>query len=207
MCRISTKHSVSASASRRRSIVDGNGQTTAAAAEQAAIERRSIGLLKRWGTSHDHGIDADLGPRTSSFYTNGYLGGPPPGRYGSDTMAAEHVPIVDDDEAVRGSVDGLLRSVGLETTAFDSAEEFLGSPHRVTTRCLILDLWMPRMSGRELQQRMVADGHRVPIVILTASTEEDARTRALEAGAVAFLSKPVDGDTLIAAVQLALTSQ
>jgi FixJ family two-component response regulator len=120
-------------------------------------------------------------------------------------MGAEHVSIVDDDEAVREGVDGFLRSVGLETTAFDSAEDFLGSPHRVRTRCLILDLWMPGMSGREVQQRLVADGHRVPIIILTASTEEDARTRALEAGAVAFLSKPVDGDTLIAAVKLALT--
>ena len=73
-------------------------------------------------------------------------------------MAAEHVSIVDDDEAVRESVDGLLRSVGLETTAFDSAEEFLSSPHRV------------------------------PIVILTAITEEDARTRALEAGAARWCS-------------------
>jgi FixJ family two-component response regulator len=122
-------------------------------------------------------------------------------------MAAEHVSIVDDDEAVREGVDGLLRSVGLETTGFDSAEDFLGSSYRVMTRCLILDLWMPGMSGRELQQRLIEEGRRVPIIILTATTEDDARTQALEAGAVAFLSKPVDGDTLIAAVKLALTSQ
>ena len=120
-------------------------------------------------------------------------------------MCAEHVSIVYDDEAVREGVDGLLRSVGLETAAFDSAEDFLESPHRVTTRCVILDLWMPGMSGRELQRRLVADGHRVPVIILTASTEQDARARALAAGAVAFLSKPVDADTLIAAVKLALT--
>ncbi len=122
-------------------------------------------------------------------------------------MAAEHVSIVDDDEAVREAVDGLLRSAGLETRAFASAEDFLRSPHRLTTRCLILDLWMPGMGGRELQQRLIANGHRIPIIILTANAEHDVRTRALEAGAVAFLSKPVDGDILLAAVKLALAKQ
>jgi len=83
-------------------------------------------------------------------------------------MAAEHVSIVDDDEAVREAVDGLLRSAGLETRAFASAEDFLRSPHRLTTRCLILDLWMPGMAGGAPAEAD-REWSPIPIIILTAN--------------------------------------
>jgi FixJ family two-component response regulator len=116
------------------------------------------------------------------------------------------ISIVDDDESVRQAVEGLLRSVGFQVAVFASAEEFLRSRHRQKTRCLILDLRMPCMGGLELQQELERDAHRIPIIILTAHGDDEARRRALGAGAVAFLHKPCDGETLLSAVQAAAGS-
>ena len=84
--------------------------------------------------------------------------------------------------------------------AFSSADEFLHSANRWTTRCLILDLRMGGMDGLTLQQRLVTDGSHFPVIILTAHGDRDTRRQALRAGAIAFLPKPFDGDVLLAVV-------
>jgi FixJ family two-component response regulator len=119
-------------------------------------------------------------------------------------MGSQDVSVVDDDESVRQALAALLRSAGFRVTTFVSAEEFLGSPHVGATGCLILDLRLPGMSGLELQQRLVSAGRRFPIVILTAHGDDAARSRALAAGATAFMPKPFDGEALLSTVQSAL---
>ncbi len=114
------------------------------------------------------------------------------------------IAIVDDDESVREAVESLLKSVGFRTEAFASAEEFLHSGHHQETRCLILDLRMPGMSGLELQRRLVAAGSSISIIFITAHGDEEARAQALGAGAVAFLRKPFSEEALLRALQAAL---
>lgn len=123
-------------------------------------------------------------------------------------MSEEHaISVVDDDESIRQALEGLLRSAGFRAAAFASAEAFLQAPQRWTTGCLILDLRLPGMGGLELQDRLAAEGPRVPIIVLTAHGDEAARTRALGAGAAAFLRKPVDGEALLSAVEAVLKSR
>jgi FixJ family two-component response regulator len=107
------------------------------------------------------------------------------------------VSIVDDDASVRVATHRLVRSLGYIAHTFSSADEFLRSPHVNDTSCLIADVQMPGMSGVELQSVLLAQGRRMPIIFITAFPEESARTRALEAGAVCFLTKPFDGPTLV----------
>jgi FixJ family two-component response regulator len=114
------------------------------------------------------------------------------------------VSIVDDDPSLRRSVRNLLTSVGFRVQAFASAEEFLESPQRANTGCLVLDLRMAGMTGLELLKHLGATGSRIPVVILTAHGDDEARQRALQAGAVAFLGKPFHGDALLDAVRTAL---
>jgi FixJ family two-component response regulator len=118
------------------------------------------------------------------------------------------ISIVDDDASIRQALDGLLRSAGLQAAAFGSVEEFLGSGHLATTGCLILDLQMPGIDGLELQEWLLAEGHRIPIIVLTAHDDDGgARDRALAAGALAFLPKPFDADVLLGAVSAAVESR
>jgi FixJ family two-component response regulator len=114
------------------------------------------------------------------------------------------VSIVDDDASLRRSVRNLLSSVGFRVQAFASAEEFLASPERVNTGCLVLDLRMAGMNGLDLLKHLSATGSRIPVVILTAHGDDETRRRALQAGAVAFLGKPFRGDALLDAVRSAL---
>jgi FixJ family two-component response regulator len=116
------------------------------------------------------------------------------------------IAVVDDDQSVRQALEGLLRSAGLCVAAFASAEEFLRSADLGATACLILDLQMPGMSGLDLQQRLVRGGHRMPIVVLTAHGDDEARARAIGAGAAAFMPKPFDGDLLLKAVEAAVAN-
>jgi FixJ family two-component response regulator len=125
-------------------------------------------------------------------------------RYGPTSMGRGEVCIVDDDESVREALESLLRSIGLRPVAFESAEDFLQSPYPGTAGCLILDLMMPGMDGRELHQQLLGRGYGIPIIFLTAHSNDEDRGRAMEAGAVAFLPKPVDGDVLLGAVASAL---
>jgi two-component system, LuxR family, response regulator FixJ len=115
------------------------------------------------------------------------------------------VSIVDDDECVRESIDALLRSAEMHVDSFASAEEFLGSGRVRSTECLILDLRMPGMDGLQLQQRLIDDGCKLPIVILTAHGDGEACRRAPESGAVAFLKKPFDSRDLLATVDAILS--
>jgi two-component system response regulator FixJ len=114
------------------------------------------------------------------------------------------VSIVDDDESLRRSVRNLLTSVGFRVETFDSAEAFLESTHREHTGCLVLDLRMTGMSGLDLLAYLAAAGTPVPAVILTAHGDAEARRRTLQAGAVAFLGKPFQGNALLDAVRRAL---
>jgi FixJ family two-component response regulator len=121
--------------------------------------------------------------------------------------AGSVVCIVDDDESVRESLAELLLSAGIPTRAFASAEEFLAKSEPARTTCLILDVTMPGMSGPDLQERLLADAKRVPIVFITAMTEERVRSRALERGALAWLVKPFGDEELLNAVQVAIEAE
>jgi FixJ family two-component response regulator len=114
------------------------------------------------------------------------------------------ISIVDDDDALRTSLENLIRSVGLRTQGFTSAEAFLSSNHVRETRCLVLDVRMAGMSGLELQRQMAAAKSPIPIIFITAHEDDAQRTRALEAGALAFLHKPFYEEELLNAIEAAL---
>ena len=111
------------------------------------------------------------------------------------TPEERFVAIVDDDASVRRSSRRLIRALGYRAEAFGSAEEFLHSGEVKSTACLILDMRMPGMNGLELQRRLA--GSAIPIVFITGRASEEEERRALRAGAVAFLRKPVDKQTLL----------
>jgi FixJ family two-component response regulator len=114
------------------------------------------------------------------------------------------IAIVDDDESVREATIGLLRSYGLRAETFSSAEEFLNSSLLVRTRCLLLDIGMPGMSGLELQRRLVGEGRSIPIIFITAHDDQGSHMGAMRAGAVDFLSKPFSEEALLKAIHNAL---
>ena len=114
------------------------------------------------------------------------------------------ISIVDDDDALRNSLDDLIRSIGFRTQGFPSAEAFLNSSQARDTACLILDVRMPGMNGLDLQRQTVAANWRIPIIFITSHADDDARARALEAGAVGFLYKPFREQELLNAIQAAL---
>jgi FixJ family two-component response regulator len=99
------------------------------------------------------------------------------------------ISIIDDDDMVRVATEGLLQSLGFETRTFSSAESFLQSPSLSESRCLILDVQLPKMNGIELQKRLHRLGLDIPIIFITAYPDETAETRALNAGAVGYLYK------------------
>jgi FixJ family two-component response regulator len=120
------------------------------------------------------------------------------------TVEPALVSVVDDDESVRESLPDLLRQFGFAVQAFSSAEEFLASDYVGKTRCLILDIAMPGMTGPELQQELMLRRQEIPIVFITAYGDETTRPRMLEQGAVECLFKPFSDTALIAALNIAL---
>jgi FixJ family two-component response regulator len=114
------------------------------------------------------------------------------------------ISIVEDDDALRNSLDNLIRSLGFCAQGFSSAEAFLTSNQARATACLILDVRMPGISGLELQRQMLAQDWHVPIIFITSHADDDARARALEAGAVDFLYKPCREEDLLKAIDVAL---
>jgi FixJ family two-component response regulator len=116
------------------------------------------------------------------------------------------ISIVDDDPSVRSATEGWVRSIGLSARTFSSAEEFLRSPSVSDTACIISDVAMPGMSGIEMLDALIEQGYRVPVIFVTAFSDEGARKRALNAGAIGFLAKPFDGRSLIACLGKALRS-
>ncbi len=109
------------------------------------------------------------------------------------------ISVVDDDESVRESLSGLIRSVGFGALVFASAEEFLSSNRLLDTDCLILDVRMPGMNGLELQRRLAASHTSIPVIFITAHGDEEARVRALNGGAVEYLLKPFSEEALLSA--------
>jgi len=107
------------------------------------------------------------------------------------------ISIIDDDASVRVATHRLVRSLGHVAHTFASADDFLRSSQLNDTSCVIADVHMPGMSGIELQNLLKTQGHRLPIIFITAFPEESVRAQALEAGAACFLSKPFDAHILI----------
>jgi FixJ family two-component response regulator len=118
---------------------------------------------------------------------------------------APEISIIDDDDSVRISTSLLVRSLGFITHTFASAKDFLDSPHLTGTGCLIVDVQMPAMTGIELQDLLRAQGHRVPIIFISAFPDQSIKTQALEGGALCFLSKPFQPAALIEYINLALS--
>jgi FixJ family two-component response regulator len=117
------------------------------------------------------------------------------------------ISIVDDDASVRAATARLLRSMGFSAHAFGSAKEFLSSAQLRETACLIADVEMPGMSGVELQDHLIATGHTIPTIFITAFPDERVRDRAMNAGAIDFLSKPFDELRLLECVEQALMNR
>jgi FixJ family two-component response regulator len=114
------------------------------------------------------------------------------------------VAVIDDDESVRESLPDLLREFRYEVETFASAEEFLASGDLGRTKCLILDIAMPGMSGPELQRELQRRRQAIPVVFITAHGDETVRPRLLEQGAVDCLFKPFSEAALITALRSAL---
>src|SRR5262245_44447071 len=114
------------------------------------------------------------------------------------------IAIVDDDELMRGALQGLLKEAGFPARSFASAEEFLESGQHHYASCLIADIRMPGMSGLDLQARLGAEQIRIPIIFIPAHGDERMRMQALRSGAVEFLAKPFDGEVLLETVRAAL---
>jgi FixJ family two-component response regulator len=117
------------------------------------------------------------------------------------------VMIVDDDESVRKAARRLIKSYGFAVETFASAQDFLTSGRLNETACLVLDVQMPGLNGLELQDRLIAGGHQVPIIFITAFSDENARAQALQAGALSYLIKPFEEADLLNAINLALQRQ
>ena len=114
------------------------------------------------------------------------------------------VSIVDDDDSVRTATRGLVETFGYDVETFDSSEAFLESESLDKTRCLIVDVQMPGMSGPTLQEHLMISGKEIPVIFITAFPLESTRDQVLERGAVAYLAKPLDRATLLKRLQRAI---
>ncbi len=116
------------------------------------------------------------------------------------------ISVVDDDESIRESLPDLLREFGFAAEPFESGEEFLASKYVEQTKCLILDIAMPGMSGFDVQRELKHRKQPIPIVFITAQKDEATRPRALGEGAVACLRKPFSDTALLQAMCVALAA-
>ena len=116
----------------------------------------------------------------------------------------ELISIIDDDALARDGTQELVESLGYKAVSFSSAEHFLASGAIAKTACLITDLQMPGLSGFELQEALRSQGHRTPVILMTAYPNENRRNRAIDGGAVGFLSKPFDEASLIECLAAAI---
>ena len=114
------------------------------------------------------------------------------------------IAIVDDDPSVRRGLQRLIRSAGWKVETFASAQEFLDRPPAISPSCLVLDLQLPGLSGLDLQQRMADLGLDIPVVFLTGQGNIPASVKAMKAGAIEFLTKPVDEQNLLKAIEEAI---
>ncbi len=114
------------------------------------------------------------------------------------------ITVVDDDESVRESLPDLLKEFGFEAQTFSSAEEFLASKSIAETRCLVLDVAMPGMTGPDLQRELKNRDQSIPIVFITGQRDEAIRPRLIAEGAVDCLFKPFEPTDLLQALNTAL---
>jgi FixJ family two-component response regulator len=119
----------------------------------------------------------------------------------------ELISIIDDDALARDGIRELVESLGYKAASFSSAEHFLTSSAMAETTCLITDVQMPGLSGLELQEALRSQGHRTPVILMTAYPNESRRNRAIAGGAVGFLSKPFDDTSLIEYLAAAIESR
>lgn len=123
----------------------------------------------------------------------------------NDRLASRPVvAVVDDDESVRESLPDLLTQLGFASQPFASAEDFLGSDAPLNSRCLLLDIAMPGMTGPDLQRELIARGNSLPIIFITAQVDEGMRASLIQRGAIACLFKPFSEQQLRAALHAAL---
>jgi len=109
--------------------------------------------------------------------------------------------VVDDDASVREALGSLIRSAGLRVESFASAHEFLARPRAEGPSCLVLDVQLPGLSGLDLQQELAKAEVQLPIIFLTGHGDIPMSVRAIKAGALEFLTKPVDAEALLEAIQ------
>jgi len=112
--------------------------------------------------------------------------------------------VVDDDDAVRDSLKILLESYDLAVRDFGSVSDFLGALESSGAACLVLDLHLPVMGGFDVMNTLARRGSRLPVIVITGRGDAQTKARALQAGAVAFLEKPVDDKSLMTAIRTAL---
>jgi FixJ family two-component response regulator len=122
------------------------------------------------------------------------------------TLPTPIVHVVDDDASFRWAVARLLRAAGYQVALYESGDHFLADPNDKEPGCILLDVRMAGLSGLELQERLCETGSILPIVFLSGYADVPSSVRAIKAGAQDFLSKPVDGNTLLAAIEQALAS-
>jgi FixJ family two-component response regulator len=133
-------------------------------------------------------------------------------RYGGERTAGVFMPktflvsVVEDDRFFCDSMRRLMKSLGHNVEAFLCAADFLASPRLVETACLIADVQMPAMTGIELYKHLIENGHAIPTILVTAYPDDDARARALKAGIICYLRKPVDEERLKRCLRAALHS-
>jgi FixJ family two-component response regulator len=120
--------------------------------------------------------------------------------------AAPVISIVDDDAQARDGIRELIEALGYQTVTFKSAEDFLRSGIVANTSCLITDVQMPGLNGLELQETLRSQGYDTPVILVTAYPTDNHRTRALDSGAVGFLSKPFHEQSLIKFLNVAIKS-
>src|SRR6202042_1074596 len=114
------------------------------------------------------------------------------------------VHVIDDDEAVRESIDFLLRAAGLSVRTYESATSFLEAAPKITSGCIITDVRMPGLSGIELLRRLQEMQIGLPVIVITGHGDVPLAVEAMKCGAVDFLEKPFDDDVLLASVRAAL---
>jgi FixJ family two-component response regulator len=122
----------------------------------------------------------------------------------ADRADASTVFVIDDDADVRAAIAGLLKFEGLKCEAFSTALEFLRNPRSDGPACLVLDVRLPGMTGLDVQRELAAAGVKIPIIFITGHGDIPMTVKAMKSGAVEFLTKPFDDQTLLDAIRLAL---
>jgi len=114
------------------------------------------------------------------------------------------VYVIDDDDSVRVAIQRLIRSAGYPVEVFASAQDFLDCEHRTDRSCIVLDVHLPVMNGLDLQRRLNSEGCITPIIFITAHDDAQTNAAALDGGAKYFLSKPIDDQELLRAIEVSI---